>query len=91
MNYTFVGTDAPTVLWRQAFGTPVLRLDLVSSTISLNGTLNTRSQHRGPSISFAHSHKGGSFARVPILGTLLESDHIPRNDEVTIIFLVQRA
>jgi len=82
VNYTFVGDDAPTVFWSQTFGTAVLRLDLVSSTISLTGTLNTRS-HGPPSISFPNSHKGGTFAKVPISGTLLELDYLSRNDQVS--------
>lgn len=82
VNYTFVGEDAPTVLWRQAFGTPVFRLDLVSPNIKFNGTLNTRSSEHGPTFSFAHSHNGGSFAKVAILGSLLEIDYLGRNDEV---------
>ncbi|KAJ6559547.1 subtilisin-like protease [Mycena capillaripes] len=76
INYTFAGGDAPTVLWRQAFGTPLFRLDLVSSNITLSGTLNTRS-----SISFTNPHKGGSFAKVPTLGPLLELPFLGRNDE----------
>ncbi|KAJ7898396.1 subtilisin-like protease [Mycena leptocephala] len=76
INYTFAGDDAPTVLWRQAFGTPVFRLDLVSPDISLTGTLNTRAP-----ISFANPHKGGSFAKVPIIGTLFEFTYLSRSDE----------
>jgi hypothetical protein len=76
VNYTFVGDDAPTMLWRQAFGTPLLRLDLVSSNISFTGTLNSRAP-----ISFA-THKGGSFAKVPTVGALLEMPWLGRNDEV---------
>ncbi|KAF7351933.1 Minor extracellular protease vpr [Mycena venus] len=75
VNYTFVGGDAPTVLWRQAFGTPLFRLDLVSPDIVLNGTLNARAP-----ISFANPHKGGSFAKVPILGALLEVPYLGRSD-----------
>ncbi|KAJ7497644.1 subtilisin-like protease [Mycena latifolia] len=52
VNYTFVGDDAPSLLWRQAFGTPTFRVDL-----------------------------GGSFAKVPILGSLLEIDYLGRNDQ----------
>lgn len=77
VNYTFVGEDAPTILWRQAFGTPLLRLDLVSPNIALNGTLNARAP-----ISFTNPHKGGSFAKVPTLGALLEVPYLTRNDEV---------
>ncbi|KAJ6521908.1 subtilisin-like protease [Mycena vulgaris] len=80
VNYTFVGVDAPTVLWRQAFGTPILRLDLVAANIALTGTLNTRASH-DPTFSFTHSHKGGSFAQVPIIGSLLEVDYLTRSDE----------
>ncbi|KAJ7248783.1 subtilisin-like protease [Mycena rebaudengoi] len=83
VNYTFVGDDAPLLLWRQAFGTPVLRLDLVSSTITFSGTLNKRGAAFG--ISFTHSHKGGSFAKVPIIGSLLEADYLTRNDKVSLL------
>ncbi|KAJ7772724.1 subtilisin-like protease [Mycena maculata] len=80
-NYTFVGDDAPTFLWRQAFGTPIFRLDLVSPNIKLTGTLNTRSSNDAPTFSFAHPHNGGTFAQVSILGPLLEIDYLGRNDE----------
>ncbi|KAJ7282906.1 subtilisin-like protease [Mycena rebaudengoi] len=83
VNYTFVGDDAPFILWRQAFGTPVLRLDLVSSTIKFTGTLDARGAAFG--ISFTHSHKGGSFAKVPIIGSLLEVDYLTRNDEADLL------
>ncbi|KAJ7045910.1 subtilisin-like protease [Mycena alexandri] len=76
LNYTLVGDDAPTVLWRQAFGTPVLRLDLVTADTTLVGALNPRTP-----ISFTNSHAGGSFAKVQILGPLLEMDYLNRNDE----------
>ncbi|KAF7357681.1 Minor extracellular protease vpr [Mycena venus] len=76
VNYTFVGADAPTMLWRQAFGTPLLRLDLVSANTSFAPTLNSRA-----AISFATSHKGGSFAKVSTLGPLLEQPYLGRNDE----------
>lgn len=77
VNYTFVGNDAPTLFWYQSFGTPLLRLDLVSADIALNGTLNTRAP-----IWFAWPHKGGSFAEIPALGTLLEISYLQRNDYV---------
>ncbi|KAJ7693337.1 pyrolysin [Mycena rosella] len=85
VNYTFVGADAPTVLWRQAFGSPALRLDLVSPDIKLTGTLNARASHDSPVFSFSHQHKGGSFAQVAILGSLLEFDFIGRNDETDLL------
>ncbi|KAJ7045857.1 subtilisin-like protease [Mycena alexandri] len=81
VNYTFVGEDAPTILWRQSFGTPVFRLDLVPANTTFTGTLNAR---KAPN-SFATAHKGGSFAKVPILGSLLEIDWLGRNDEVNLL------
>ncbi|KAJ7115609.1 subtilisin-like protease [Mycena crocata] len=81
VNYTFVGDDAPMVLWRQVFGSAILRLDLVSPEISLTPTLNTRASPSDPTFSFTHPHKGGSFAKVAILGTILESEYSSRNDE----------
>ncbi|KAJ7747214.1 subtilisin-like protease [Mycena metata] len=83
VNYTFVGEDAPTILWRQAFGTPVLRLDLVPANTTFTGTLNARGN--GEPNSFATPHKGGSFAKVPVLGTLLEIDWLSRNDEINLL------
>jgi len=83
VNYTFVGADAPTILWRQAFGSPVLRLDLVPANTTFTGTLNARGN--GEPNSFATPHKGGSFAKVPVLGTLLEIDWLSRNDEINLL------
>ncbi|KAK7005815.1 subtilisin-like protease [Favolaschia claudopus] len=80
VNYTFVGDDAPTVLWRQAFGTPLLLLDLVSPDLKFTGTLNTRAP-----ISFTTPHKGGSFAKVPTIGPILQLPWLGRNDEDQIL------
>ncbi|KAJ6594234.1 subtilisin-like protease [Mycena capillaripes] len=80
VTYTFVGDDAPTVLWRQSFGTPLFRLDLVSPNISFTGTLNSRAP-----ISFANPHNGGTFAKVPILGSLLEIPFLSRSDEIDLL------
>ncbi|KAJ7817766.1 subtilisin-like protease [Mycena olivaceomarginata] len=75
VNYTFVGEDAPTVLWRQAFGTPLLLLDLVSSDIQFTGTLNKRAL-----ISFTSPHNGGTFAKIPTVGPILQVPWLGRND-----------
>ncbi|KAJ6498971.1 pyrolysin [Mycena sanguinolenta] len=77
VNYTFVGDDAPTVLWRQTFGTPLLQLDLVRADLQLTGTLN----RRGP-IAFTTPQKGGTFAKVPTVGPLVQIQWLGRNDEV---------
>ncbi|KAJ7187896.1 subtilisin-like protease [Mycena filopes] len=73
LNYTFNGTDAPTLLWRQAFGTPLLRVDLVAADIAFNAT------HKR-AVSFV-KHQGGTFSKVPIVGALQEIDYFSRNDE----------
>ncbi|KAF8070083.1 pyrolysin [Lyophyllum atratum] len=81
-NYTFVGEDFPTLLYRLVFGTPAFRVDLVDHNIQLTGTLNARQgRHAGPSFTFPHAHAGGSFGRVRIIGPLAELDFITRNNE----------
>ncbi|KAJ7045889.1 subtilisin-like protease, partial [Mycena alexandri] len=88
VNYTFVGSDTPVLFWRQAFGTPSLRLDLVSPNATLPEP--TTSSARGPitpSFTFPQGHKGGSFDEVKILGTLLELDYLARNDMDPTLFL----
>lgn len=68
---------------RLVFGTPTFRVDLVDANIKLTPTLNTRALSKGPFFSFPHSHKGGSFAQVKILGSLLEIDYVSRNNDVS--------
>ncbi|KAJ7077272.1 subtilisin-like protease [Mycena belliarum] len=78
-NYTFVGQDSPVLLWRQAFGSAAVRLDLVSANTTLKGSLNARAPLL---FSFGHGHDGGgSFAKVPTLGALVSMEYLPRNDE----------
>ncbi|KAI0045501.1 subtilisin-like protease [Auriscalpium vulgare] len=83
-NYTFVGYDWPLGLLRLAFGTTVLRFDLVKSDIQLIPTLNPRSlEVRAPVLerdffSFPHG-KPNTFAQVAIVGPLLEVDYVPRS------------
>ncbi|KAL0572698.1 hypothetical protein V5O48_009272 [Marasmius crinis-equi] len=84
-NYTFDAdtADVPTVFFRLAFGTPVLRIDLVDSNINITGTLNTLSKRAtadDPSFYFPQN-PSGTFDDVPIVGPLLEVDFITRNDE----------
>jgi len=80
-NYTFVGLDVPTLLFRLVFGTPAFRVDLVDTNIQFSETLNSRADEVRPMITFLHQHKGGSFAKVAIVGPLAELDFIPRNNE----------
>ncbi|PBK95398.1 pyrolysin [Armillaria gallica] len=82
INYTFSNSnDYPSLLFRLAFGTPLLRIDLVESNIDFQPTLNSRALDPGHFFTFPHTHPGGSFARVKIVGPLAELDFFSRNDE----------
>ncbi|KAG7446685.1 pyrolysin [Guyanagaster necrorhizus] len=82
INYTFTnGNDYPSLLFRLAFGTPLLRMDLVESNIDFQPTLNARTSDPGHFFTFPHMHNGGSFARVKIVGPLAELDFFSRNNE----------
>jgi hypothetical protein len=68
MVYDFTGENFPSVLWRQAFGTPVLRVDLVPSTFTLNATSKRGEMEKrgffGWIFKFLHgkgSGSGGTF------------------------------
>ncbi|KAA1472916.1 subtilisin-like protease [Dentipellis sp. KUC8613] len=89
-NYTFVGDDFPTLLLRLAFGTAILRVDLVKADINFDPTLNPRGNvlaERGvtPDGSFfSFPHPGNNtFAQVSIVGPLLELDFQPRSSDAT--------
>ncbi|KAG9055128.1 hypothetical protein FS842_003099 [Serendipita sp. 407] len=69
-NYTFANDNNPTLLWRQAAGTAVQRIDLVDAASNVTFT------KRSP----------GSFAAVPILGTLQEKAYVPRNSLINVSF-----
>ncbi|KAK0476848.1 subtilisin-like protease [Armillaria novae-zelandiae] len=82
INYTFAtNNDYPSLLFRLAFGTPLLRIDLVESNIDFQPTLNSRALDPGHFFTFPHTHNGGSFARVKIVGPLAELDFFSRNNE----------
>ncbi|KIM45535.1 hypothetical protein M413DRAFT_343058 [Hebeloma cylindrosporum] len=81
VNYTFVNGDVPTLLWRQVFGTPAFRVDLVDPAIHFKPTIVSRGFHGLPFFSFPRPNKGGSFAQVKIVGPIVEFDFITRNDD----------
>ncbi|KAF9547696.1 subtilisin-like protease [Agrocybe pediades] len=84
VNYTFVGDDVPTLVWRLAFGTPAFRADLVSSNINFKPTITSRSfGNFGPFFTFPSPHNGGTFAQVKIVGPLAEFDFVSRNNDDT--------
>lgn len=57
---------------RLAFGTPLLRVDLVNPNAKIQTTLNKRAT------------PPGTFSSVPILGEVFEFDFIPRNSDATV-------
>ncbi|KAF9264125.1 subtilisin-like protease [Marasmius fiardii PR-910] len=83
-NYTFDAAtgDFPSLFLRLAFGSPVLRGDLVDPNIKFSGTLNKRATLDKPSFTFPKKGGGGTFNQVPTVGPLFEFDFIARNNEV---------
>ena len=68
-SYTLQGGDAPTLLYRLAFGTAALYVDLVPSDTTFIPTISKRKNVRD----------AGTFAQVPIIGQLAEVDYVPRS------------
>ncbi|KAF6763347.1 pyrolysin [Ephemerocybe angulata] len=88
-NYTFSPNDYPTLLARQLFATPLIRMDLVDPNIKIDTNVKRalHGPHHGghhPWFSFPfHAGKGGgSFSKVKIVGALLEAEYLSRNDEI---------
>ncbi|KAJ7767725.1 subtilisin-like protease [Mycena metata] len=78
-NYTFVNGDEPFLLWRLAFGTALLRVDLVTADTAVPGTVNGRDVV--PTFTFPQGESGGTFSNINVVGPILEHDYAPRNDE----------
>ncbi|TCD66303.1 hypothetical protein EIP91_001549 [Steccherinum ochraceum] len=85
-NFTFVGSDFPTLVMRLDFGTPKLRFDLVDPNIKIKTTLNQRSEQthvlEKSVFTFPNAAQAGTFSQVKILGPLFEFDFLPRNSDV---------
>ncbi|KAF6763345.1 pyrolysin [Ephemerocybe angulata] len=82
-NYTFGPLDYPTVFWRQVFGSPIVRVDLVDKDIKVQTNV-PRALPRGlPYFTFPFKHgKGdGTFAQVKIVGPITEFPFLTRNDD----------
>lgn len=73
--FFFVSAIAQRAPVSLAFGTPLLRLDLVDPNIKFTPTFSKRAPT-----------PGGSFTSVPILGSLAEQDFIPRNSDAAVSF-----
>lgn len=75
VGFFFVSAIAQRAPVSLAFGTPLLRLDLVDPNIKFTPTFSKRAPT-----------PGGSFTSVPILGSLAEQDFIPRNSDAAVSF-----
>lgn len=82
-NHKRLGVFIP-LLYRQAFGTPRVVVDLVDPNIQVKTTLNSRDigNNAKPFFTFPHPHKAGTFARVQTIGSIFEIDFLTRNNEV---------
>ncbi|EIN11775.1 subtilisin-like protease [Punctularia strigosozonata HHB-11173 SS5] len=74
-NYTFNGTDAPTLLFRLAFGTPLILVDLVPSNAKISTTLNRREE--------LDLLPRKSSSSIKTLGNVFEFDYSPRNSDAS--------
>lgn len=75
VSFFFVSAITQRALVSLAFGTPLLRLDLVDPNIKFTPTFSKRAPT-----------PGASFSSVPILGSLAEQDFIPRNSDAAVCF-----
>ncbi|EKM75550.1 hypothetical protein AGABI1DRAFT_79685 [Agaricus bisporus var. burnettii JB137-S8] len=82
-NYTFAGDDFPIFVWRQAFGSPRVTVDLVNPDIQIDATLNARAvdDNKKPFISFPTPHTSGTYGQVQTIGSMLEFNFLGRNNE----------
>ncbi|KAH6906334.1 peptidase [Coprinopsis sp. MPI-PUGE-AT-0042] len=82
-NYTFAGNDFPRVAWRMAFGTPRLRLDLVSPNATLPAKVGPRAipSDEVHAFSFPERPRPGTFSAVPVIGPIIQFDYLNRNNE----------
>jgi len=73
-EYTLVDGNAPSVLFRLAFGTPRLVVDLVSKDLHTKVTIS-------PPTSFtkAKADTTTTFDSIPIIGRLEEANYLPRS------------
>jgi len=80
-DYMFQGTDIPALVYRLAFGSPTVRIDLVKEDFNIKTTLNSPIAKRSW-FSWWWTQgrsKEGTFAKVKTLGPLAEFDYVPRN------------
>ncbi|KAI1795562.1 peptidase S8/S53 domain-containing protein [Ganoderma leucocontextum] len=82
-NFTFQGTDFPSVVSRLNFGTPLIRFDLVKPDIKLTTSLSRRDEgvhvFERWDYSFPWDSKPNTFATVQTVGPLFAATYQPRN------------
>ncbi|KAJ3530209.1 hypothetical protein NMY22_g8670 [Coprinellus aureogranulatus] len=79
-NYTFVEEDYPTFVFRLAFGSRAVRLDLVDPDIKIETRFKRRGLPHGHRFTFPHIGRPGSFSKVKTIGPIGEWDSVSRND-----------
>ncbi|KIJ56964.1 hypothetical protein M422DRAFT_238550 [Sphaerobolus stellatus SS14] len=82
-NYTFVGDDFPSVLFRLASGTPKLLVDLVQSNLKLSQRELDERRIFSDWTPLSLGGAGGTFKNVPIVGNIAEFDFITRSSDAT--------
>ncbi|KAM6501852.1 pyrolysin [Amanita muscaria] len=78
-NYTLTNGDAPTLLFRLVFGTPILRADLVKSDVNIALTLSRRANN--PDVYSFPQNAQNNVTSVPTVGSIFEFDYLTRNNE----------
>ncbi|KAI1795577.1 subtilisin-like protease [Ganoderma leucocontextum] len=85
-NFTFQGTDFPSVVSRLNFGTPLIRFDLVKPDIKLTTSLSRRDEgvhvFERWDYSFPWDSKPNTFATVQTVGPLFSATYQPRNSNL---------
>ncbi|KAH6897589.1 pyrolysin [Coprinopsis sp. MPI-PUGE-AT-0042] len=79
-NYTFVN-NTPILYWRQTFGTPLFRLDVVHANTTIKPTLNRRQADEGQGHIFTFPSEDGEVSSVQIAGPLYQIEYLPRNND----------
>lgn len=82
-NYTFIGSDVPSLLVRFAFGTNLVNIDLVDADADIPTNIEVPlTRKRGFFSSWWPGlfQPKGTYAKIPIVGTLVSETAIQRSD-----------
>ncbi|KAK0476849.1 subtilisin-like protease [Armillaria novae-zelandiae] len=72
-NYTFSATDFPSLLFRLAFGSPAISIDLVTADAALG-------RRDEPTLTFVEGSLA-ALATPDVVGSIVELSYYPRNDD----------